>query len=473
MNNSNIKQISDVLKLISDALHFIFKSSIGIGILLFVVYLHKIKIMPKGLTIGDGLFFLLLSVSFGFIYMFIYTLNVFLVSLVFNIINKILKNKALFKLRLITNNNITFEYIWNQIEKIFSHCIDVLIYIKRNKNILDLLIVLFKLLVIVIVMGSSYLFYYLIGHEYILILASCLLLCFLINSYNKFENKYVYWILCVFTVILPLIYGDKLTKTFIEKSFNMIGARYDKTTNINQCAVLIDNEYLKDYNDVIGSYFKLSNSKFTRIDNATILLSGIGTDTILQLDKNDKHVTFAIPSDKLMIVKDDIDAKNNVKRLIADELIKIFGNDNKQWSIKIDTDELRITFTSSDSLYVISKYRANNDFSNEIKSFIPIFVKTLVKYEKDIESINIEGYSSREWRKSTNNSDAYLNNLSLSFNRAYYITSICLNNLNEPEKRWLASKLNSVGWSSNKLVDSNVDTSDKKSRRITFKINIK
>ena len=90
-----------------------------------------------------------------------------------------------------------------------------------------------------------------------------------------------------------------------------------------------------------------------------------------------------------------------------------------------------------------------------------------------IESVEIQGHASREWRGGTPADIAYENNLVLSQERARNVLSYCLGQVRGTDAAdWARGHVVSVGYSSARPVEENGVVSDEKSRRVVFAINL-
>ena len=155
------------------------------------------------------------------------------------------------------------------------------------------------------------------------------------------------------------------------------------------------------------------------------------------------------------------------------ELMREFKNDLEDWNATIDAKSLSVIFKEPDVLFEKGEYRIKLRFKTILNDFFPRYIMVLNddNFRESINSVRIEGHTSKEWKKSTPSSLAYLFNMSLSQARAsevlHYVLGTNLNGSNP----WVRKQLQAVGYSSSKAKFNNKGVENKsQSRRVEFKV---
>jgi outer membrane protein OmpA-like peptidoglycan-associated protein len=160
------------------------------------------------------------------------------------------------------------------------------------------------------------------------------------------------------------------------------------------------------------------------------------------------------------------------KIAIYNELQIEFRDDLKKWNAEIDKDSLAIRFQEPDILFNVGDAVIKTKFKNILDDFFPRYIKTLKKYQNDIEEIRIEGHTSSEWSKNiVSNEKTYFLNMELSQNRTRATLEYCLMLPNIVDDRtWIKKILTANGLSSSKPILTNGNEDIIRSRRVEFRI---
>ncbi len=152
----------------------------------------------------------------------------------------------------------------------------------------------------------------------------------------------------------------------------------------------------------------------------------------------------------------------------------------EQGTISINEENLAITFIDENTVY-FQQNRAiiQPSFQKQLDVFIPIFVETLQKWDREnpkkIIEIRVEGHTSSVWTRFTSKEDSYYNNMQLSQDRAREVVKFLMEHYKDTETwDWLMKYVTANGLSSSKLIyHENTQTENRqKSMRVEFQVRL-
>ena len=87
------------------------------------------------------------------------------------------------------------------------------------------------------------------------------------------------------------------------------------------------------------------------------------------------------------------------------ELMKEFKEDLEDWNAYIDAKTLSVIFKEPDVLFEKGKHHLKPQFKSILNDFFPRYVHVLGsdEFQDQILSVRIEGHTSSEWKKNTEN----------------------------------------------------------------------
>ncbi|WP_457743432.1 hypothetical protein [Sulfurimonas sp.] len=152
-------------------------------------------------------------------------------------------------------------------------------------------------------------------------------------------------------------------------------------------------------------------------------------------------------------------------------LCNTFKSEIKNNKITI-TKDLTINFIDDSLHFKVGKYKLNA----AQKRFLTLFDKKLLTilslYKNSIETLEINGYTSSEWKKN-NFQDRYLKNANLSMKRSFETLKYLFTHQNKSTQKWLTTILQGTGLSYKDRIVFKDKEDKEKSRRVTFKIILK
>ncbi|WP_457747747.1 OmpA family protein [Sulfurimonas sp.] len=243
----------------------------------------------------------------------------------------------------------------------------------------------------------------------------------------------------------------------------IIGVGYIKDTyNTDGLAMLLDSnlkmlqqEHYGDENYDIFNALKI-------LHNSQVAVVGAHTDSASQ----EMNMWLLKLNQDLSIAQTALSVNSFYKKLC-----EIFKNEIANKQLRINED-LSITLLAEELYFKPAQYRLNS----QQKSFLELFAKKLLPFlEKNaqkIETLEVNGYTSSEW-KTKNFAQRYLNNERLSQKRSFSVISYIFNKQNISTQKFLTNILKGSGLSySKKVVVNDVEDKDK-SRKVAFKIILK
>lgn len=303
MNLTNLFNNDTKIETISKFLSLIFKLSTLIGALCFALYCHKLNYFPTGITTGDSLLFILFAISFGIIYGF------FVISLL--------------SLGLWITYLLVRPILW----------ISIIIYKKFSNNPPRQTIKFIK-------PDFIHAVFALLGVLFIFVLASldkmvlmslpliAILLSFLWATYKQKESDFyslveanevnnieteekqknllqkknniynIKYMVFAFIIFIPLFMGG-ISEMMVEAGMKFSNAKKGTSYVLIQPPYdsFIPPEYI-----ITDSPYNASGYKTFK--EMTVMLTGIGTKTIIQLpaEAGKKPQTLEIPNEKIIII---------------------------------------------------------------------------------------------------------------------------------------------------------------------------
>jgi len=263
------EQLDLILKLIKLAL----QSSIAIGGLLIFIYCGRIGSFPSGLTVGDGLLFIAVTLSFGFSYS-IAVFFLFCTAIMLTPFWRIVQA--------------TVTYIYRLFLKITRQPYEenILKFPSLNSNQFGVVVLgaIGLILIITSYFKDIYLFIGLASSVALMAFAYLLLNAIGSNEIDL-EDRAIYknktrivFILAIY--FIPLAVG-RFQGNLLDQTMRLIGIR-------NESAII---QFQEDYREFIEL---ILNKKGKNIFKAKILFYGFGTNSVLELEGK----RFIVPNDQ-------------------------------------------------------------------------------------------------------------------------------------------------------------------------------
>lgn len=170
-------------------------------------------------------------------------------------------------------------------------------------------------------------------------------------------------------------------------------------------------------------------------------------------------------TERIRAMRDNIEqllhAYTNLQEDLSEDLNAEFeGTPTKKrqfqmkWQGHLDMATLSIRFKKP---FTQGDAAVPNAFKNVLRDFFPRYIAILTKpeYKDGIAEIRIEGHTSSEWFDQSTGSEAYLNNMELSQNRARNVLDYILRIAHSKvllNRAWLRKNLTANGLSSSQLI---------------------
>jgi len=150
------------------------------------------------------------------------------------------------------------------------------------------------------------------------------------------------------------------------------------------------------------------------------------------------------------------------------ELCKIFQDEIKTKKITISRD-LTITLTDNSLYFKTGAYRLTQKQKLFLDTFSHKLIPFLKKHQNRIDTLDINGHTSSEWKQS-DFKERYLKNAKLSLQRAYETLHYIFTIQDNQTQHYLTNILKGSGTSYRDKIMLNAVEEREKSRRVTFKI---
>ncbi|CAC9504239.1 hypothetical protein BPUTSESOX_2213 [uncultured Gammaproteobacteria bacterium] len=171
------------------------------------------------------------------------------------------------------------------------------------------------------------------------------------------------------------------------------------------------------------------------------------------------------------VIKEIAESYQNIQQQLYRDLNQEFKEELEIWDAEILEDNT-IRFKSPEVLFDTNSSELKVLFMTVLDDFFPRYLDILTnnKYKKQIKEIRVEGHTSSIWKNATRE-QSYINNMSLSQNRAksvlaysYNITSATNN------KAFLENVFRANGMSFSKLIKENGEENIQASQRVEFRV---
>ena len=166
------------------------------------------------------------------------------------------------------------------------------------------------------------------------------------------------------------------------------------------------------------------------------------------------------------IVKIYVSAQKVLNQALHNEL----NIDLNKWNAKILEDNT-IRFNSSETLFQVGSSSLSTKFKIILNNFFPRYIKLLnsQNFKENIYELKIEGHTSSMWNSHSTEDQKYLNNMTLSQNRAKSVLKYCYL-ISKSHKSFLRNTLRANGMAYSNLIMLNGYEDKKKSQRVEFRI---
>ncbi|EGR2968815.1 hypothetical protein DMW32_03685, partial [Vibrio parahaemolyticus] len=202
---------------------------------------------------------------------------------------------------------------------------------------------------------------------------------------------------------------------------------------------------------------------FIRLDNVNILFQGVGEISYLQISDGGKSTTFDLPSNSIIVKKDSQQVELSD---LSKDILSLHSTTLEELKVGFNPDSMVFTFDHSYGLYEVGEYKVSERFNAVLVETFKEILPILIKNDELIESIEIIGSASREWKNSEDDVGAYKNNILLSTNRAIAVSNVLYEN---------EDLIKYGGWLNRKVVtkgmSSSTATNNELGRTISIKVN--
>jgi outer membrane protein OmpA-like peptidoglycan-associated protein len=161
-------------------------------------------------------------------------------------------------------------------------------------------------------------------------------------------------------------------------------------------------------------------------------------------------------SSALLSIREQVEAYEDVKQLIYNDLMDKFRDKLHDWRATIDPVTLTVGFQEPEIYFERNKSEIKKPFKIILDEFFGEYIEVLYKdkFRSHIEEIRIEGHTSSEWEENLPKEKAYFRNMGLSQERTRSVMEYCFSTLGEvetSEKAWVRGRIAAIGLSSSKL----------------------
>lgn len=292
---TDTEHLSNKIDLVSKSMSLAFKVCVTIGVIIVAYYCISIDYFPRDLTVGDGALFVIVSLVFGFIYLFFtyclicaglliskpITFVISVISFTINLFRNITGRAKAYP-------KISFHKLTG--ENYFFAFFGVFIAIFSSNNVESLLRILATIII------CAYLYTFFLKNN------SIKQKIHNKNSKTKRELSYlsskgIQAVAISGILATPLLIGG-ISESIVKGTMRLTEVRNDNVyAHIAKPYTKVLNEYgIQGNKSSIGRDFK-------KYDNVNVLLSAFGSMDIVEFTNNDNKSVIAIPKDKIFIIK--------------------------------------------------------------------------------------------------------------------------------------------------------------------------
>ena len=271
----------------------------------------------------------------------------------------------------------------------------------------------------------------------------------------------------------------------------------DKTSAMIKLAELFDNNISIDidpitiYNDNTPTICgRVLSGDVSKLDLVMISKDGIESNIYEADIDQEKQTWCADVTDELENGTYTIKATaydENENQAVAEQSTKLyriiglyealneeFKDDFSTWNAELDKDTLTFRFKDPTLLFNPGRSNIKERFAQILSDFFPRYVKIVEEYKLEIDKVRIEGHSSSEHSRASNDDERFALNQELSQNRAESVLDNAKaldNEIIQTNAQWIDNTFEPVGMSYSKLI-YNLDGSENKelSRRVELRI---
>jgi chemotaxis protein MotB len=170
-------------------------------------------------------------------------------------------------------------------------------------------------------------------------------------------------------------------------------------------------------------------------------------------------------------IKEIAKSYQNIQQQLYKDLNQEFKENLESWDAEILQDNT-IRFKSPEVLFDTNSSELKALFITVLDDFFPRYLGILTnkKYKKQIKEIRVEGHTSSVWKNATRE-QSYINNMSLSQNRAKSVLAYSYNITNSANNKvFLESVFRANGMSFSNLIKENGEENIQASQRVEFRV---
>jgi hypothetical protein len=282
--------------------------------------------------------------------------------------------------------------------------------------------------------------------------------------YSLGDKNIIKTVITFIVLISPFLFIHNVFKKTLFDAMSQMGIR-----NLS-VSMFVDNKYVPLLDDVIhknhldGYKIQKIDNHYSRLDQVNVLFSGFGQVSLLNLANNRIQANFVLPTNAFYIQKTAVN--RNVDELI--QSIKSQCTDTfNQNKISFDYRHMVMRFDTSYGHFKVGEYSVSSSYRDVIVLTLQSLLDVLSQYGDLIDSIEIIGLSSEEWKGSHDDFDAYKYNYNLSVQRALAVSDIIFESKSlQKYSFWLSQRLVVRGGL------SQGDINKKASRTVEIKIHL-
>ncbi|SHO58177.1 OmpA family protein [Vibrio quintilis] len=430
--------------------------SLALGAIAFLSYCSIVDFYPKNIQFGDGIFLLFIFAVSGILI----TLNITIFSISASaLVNTIviLYRLPSFLLKSLSVTKKEKQLRWMVLSGMINK------FIKDNS-----ISSLYFIGLISLVILTPFIYHYAVINQLTMLATVEILVCFIYvgitcRIYAAYKNKNIPVTLVAMAILVsPYLVLNHVFHHALITVMEQTGIR---NSNVS---LFVDQKYLPVVNDAIhqnelSNYTADSlNQDYGRLDHVDVLFTGVGDTSLISMKDQSRRVHLALPSGAFHIEK--MQLNRDISDLV--EAISLSCTDTfEKDKVVFNQSRLQLNFHGSYGNFKVGEYEVSQKYQRVLISTLQPLLKVLSENDSLIQSVEIIGLSSEEWKGSKDDSDAYRYNYDLSVKRALAVSDVIFES-KELKKyaSWLGKKMMIRGELSNHESDS---------RKVLIRIHLK
>ncbi|CAM3832842.1 OmpA family protein [Vibrio aerogenes] len=432
-----------------------FQVGIALGTISFLSYCSIVDFYPQNIQFGDGIFLLfILTVAGILVVLNIAVFSISASALVNSVV--ILYRLPAFLLKSLSVTKKEKQLRWMVLSGMINK------FIKDNSISSVYLAGLISFIIL-----TPFIYHYAVIQELNAFSIVKIVLCFMYTGiacriYAAYKHKNIPVTLVAMAILISPYFV--VNHVFHHALITMMEHTGIRNTNVS---LIVDQKYLPVVNEAIqenelSKYtVKSSSQGFGRLDHVDVLFTGVGDTSLISMKDQDRKVSLVLPSkgfhmEKMQLNQDVSDLIDDIQSACA----AVFEKEN----VIFDKSLMQLNYHGAYGNFKVGEYEVSPKYKSVLTSTLQPLFKVLSEHDDLVQSVEIIGLSSEEWKGSKDDSDAYRYNYDLSVKRALAVSDVIFENpALKTYASWLGKKM---------IIRGELSNHESDSRKVMIRVNL-